>query len=339
MSIKIKNVNAWNAGVAGRTRVATVFAILALTFLSGCGTTPINTPGEVQANTQLAISPNGSRLLVSWNDSSGKLHARLAELNGTAVVSERDINLPEDTLTTSFGNSNDYVLLTTWNKKNSSLIKINLGKDDPEIIYKSDFLLRFPLEVSSGNYVFLEGSDPKSRTNHWRRYQNGQRTLLNDQNYGMADILNVVGDALFILEPSLNFRNIHGTLPAGLSELVVKETFNIKCADRNPLICVRQKIHTDNGESSYFETLTLINDSRRCEISGNWLDQNELRISRNGSTVVFHAAINKRDGPRAIYVAKNQNHNCPINPVSIKGSKEGASSIAEHTYPKTLSNQ
>jgi hypothetical protein len=149
---KMHSDNAIKSGVnfsgSGRNYVAAITAaIFVLSLTSGCGSAQVNTPGEVQANTQLAISPNGNRLLISWNDSSGKLHARLAELNGTVVASERDISLPEDTLTTSFGNSNDYVLLTTWNKKNSSLIKINLGKDDPEIIYKSDFLMRFPLEA------------------------------------------------------------------------------------------------------------------------------------------------------------------------------------------------
>lgn len=285
--------------------IAVVF-VLALALMSGCGsTTYVNTPGEVQENTQLAISPDGGRLLVSWNDGSGKLHARLAELNGTAVISERDIALPEDTLSTAFGNSNDHLLLTTWNKKNSSLVKINLGKDDPEIIYKSDFLLRFPLEVGSENYVFLEGSDSKSLTNHWRRLQKGERTLLNDHSYGRASILSVVGDSLFILEPTLRFRNIHGALPVGLGALVGKNTWNIVCADRIPLTCLHDKIYTADGGSSYFGTMEFVNDKQRCEIAGRWIDSREINISRDGSIVVFHAAIGKNNGPRAIYIVKN----------------------------------
>lgn len=306
-------------------------SILALSLTAGCISSPYeSTLGDIPKNTQLAISPNGSRLLVSWNDRSGKLHAKLVELKGSDVASTRDIALPEDTLTTAFAKSNEQLLLTTWDKKSSSLLKINLGKDNSELIYKSQFLMRFPLEVSEGNYVFLEGRDAENRFSHWQRYQQGQKNLLNNKSYSMASDLNVVGDALFLLEPWMPpaFRNLYGALPVGLSVLIDKTTFNIKCADHNPLICLRthllfEKIRINDGAKEIdgfsYATMEVINDQHRCGIAGHWIDSREINISRDGNTVVFHVAIENRDGPRAIYIVKNTDIGCAVNAISIKG--------------------
>jgi hypothetical protein len=41
-------------------------------------------------------------------------------------------------------------------------------------------------------------------------------------------------------------------------------------------------------------------------------------ISRNGTTVAFHAAIENHDGPRAIHIIKNVDALCLVKTISIK---------------------
>jgi hypothetical protein len=302
----------------GRASLMTAL-LLALVLTTGCAGFNHHTPGDVPANTQLAISPDGNRLVVSWNDRSGKLKAKLIELQGDQVASTRELELPPKTYTTAFANNNDELLVTTLENKKSDLLKVNLNSNEAKQIYKSSVNLRFPLEVSNENYVFLEGQDPDSRTNSWQRLQNGEKTLLNPKNYGLASRLDVVGEALFILEPWTPpaFRNIYGRLPKGLSALVDKTTFSIICADKNPLVCVRTHLgSTDDGR--YFSTIEILNGSQRCDIAGRWIDAREVVISRNGTTVAFHAAIENHDGPRAIHIIKNVDAVCLVKMISIK---------------------
>ncbi len=293
---------------------------LAIALTSGCAALDNYTPGDLPANTQLAISPDGNRLVVSWNGRSGKLTAKLIELKGDQVTSSRELALPPNTYTTAFAHNNNELLITTLENKKSELLKVNLNSNETKQIYKSSFNLRFPLEVSDENYVFLEGQDTDSITNSWQRFQNGQKSLLNPKNYGLASRLDVVGDALFILEPWTPpaFRNIHGNLPKGLRSLVNKTTFSIECADKNPLVCARTHLgSTDDGR--YFSTIEILDGSQRCDVVGRWIDAREVVISRNGTTVAFHAAIEDHGGPRALHIIKNVDALCLIKSISIKG--------------------
>lgn len=294
--------------------------ILSLACLTGCASESYGIkPGDIPSNTQLAISPNGQRLLVSWNDSNKKLHAKLLELSGNEVTSVHELSLPPNTYTTAFGKNNEQILLTTIERGKSGLFRFNIDNKQMNLIYKSERILRFPLEVTDGNYIFLEGTDPDSRMNQWQRFQGGQKTLLNPKIYNSATRANVVNSAVFILEPwsPPAFRNLDGTLPKGLSQLIDSTTFNIVCADKSPLICVRDHLFFD-GPS--YGTMEIFNGKERCDISGRWVDSSELQISRDGSAVVFHAAIEKHSGPRAIYFIKNESGKCLAHRLVIDGN-------------------
>ncbi len=90
-----------------------LMSTLTLTLTTGCSALKDHISGDFPANTQLAISPNGERLLVSWNGFGGKLYAKLFELDGDKVVSSKVLALPPNTYTTAFANNNDEVLITT----------------------------------------------------------------------------------------------------------------------------------------------------------------------------------------------------------------------------------
>ena len=273
------------------------------------------TPGDLPDNAQLALSPDGSRLVVSWNERSGKLHAKLLELDGKRLASIRDIALPADTFTTAFAITRQHLLITTTNKKSSDLLKFDLDKSTAELIYKSPHVMRFPLEVSNGHYVFLEGENADNRLSQWQRLQNGSKSLLNPEHYQMASHLNVVGESLFLLEPRNPpaFRSLSGALPAELSPLVDANTFSIYCADKQPLTCLRRHLYFDPT----YTTMEILNGQQRCQIAGRWINGQGLKFSRDGSTVAFHAAIKDFDGPRAIYIAKNNREDCGAAPLSI----------------------
>ncbi|MDO8651110.1 MAG: hypothetical protein Q7R66_02845 [Undibacterium sp.] len=297
-----------------------IFILLCALSLSACVSPSYDgTSGEIPGNTQLALSPNGQRVLVSWNDSSRKLHAKLLDLKGSEVATTREVALPPNTLTTAFANNNEQILVTTWDKQVNQLLKINLSDDSARLIYQSRYNLRFPLEVSDENYVFLEGQDTENRNNLWQRYQHGLKTILNYKNYNSAAPLNVVKDALFILEPwsPPAFRNLSGELPQGLRALVDKTTFDIQCADRSPLTCLRKNLYY--GDQGSYSTMEILNGKQRCEIAGRWIDSSEVLISRDGSSVVFHAAILEHGGTRAIYFIKNVGQTCTASSIAISG--------------------
>lgn len=299
------------------------------------------------ANTQLALSPNGQRLLVTWIDTSEKFHARLVELDGAKVVSVREIALPKNTFTTAFSNNNDQLLLTTLEGRASELYQYDLHHGKLSLIYKSKNKLRFPLEVKDDDYVFLEGQDPDNQSNQWQRYRLQQKTLLNNKNYRAAAPLGVIDGALFILEPwsPPAFRNLSGDLPKGLSALIDNTTFWISCADATSLICLRShllytkeiihyKDSTKEIDGSSYSTKEIFNGKARCDIPGRWLDSSENQISRNGSTVVFHAAIGTHSGPRAIYVVKNEGANCVANLISLNGRQSRTVDLVERSSAK-----
>lgn len=295
---------------------------LTLALVAGCESgPPFNYPsGGIPPTTLLALSPNGQQLLVSWPQKADKTQARLLTLHGNTVTSARDVPLPDDTFSTAWSRTDHHVLVTTRNPKGSELLRIDLRTNERATLYKSAALMRYPLEVGEGHYVFLEANKPGDRYNQWQQLQGGQKTLLNDKIYSLAAPLNQVQGALILLEPSLTFRAFQGTLPAGLRELIDPSTWVIRCADINPLTCVRTHNHFDPSGRS-FGTMEIFNGSHRCDIGGRWLDDREIRISRDGRTVVFHAAVTDVNGPRAIYIVNNDNVDCSPVQINIQGSK------------------
>lgn len=297
-------------------------SVLTLACATGCGSQPIeNNQGTIPSNTQLALSPNGNRLVVSWYDQKKKLHAKLVELNGAKVASMRDITLPPSTFTTEFANNNEQLLVTTNVNGASELIKISIDSGAQTMIYKSAFTVRFPMEISDGSYVFLEGApakdgDPANRWKYWQKYQNERKSRLNDQPFGMAAPLNMIGDSLFVFTPIRTFLAIQGTVPEQLLPLIRSDTWDITCADKNPLTCIHDALSYESGR--YLATISIFNGQHRCNIAGKWLDIRQLEISRDGSTVVFHAALQELDGPRAIYAVTNANATCLTNTIPIE---------------------
>lgn len=296
--------------------------VLILALAAGCASRPqFDDPaGGIPPDTELALSPNGQQLLVSWRDQSDKPQAKLLALSGTTVTAMRDVSLPGDTFTTSWGRSDHDVVLTTWNGNSSELLRVDLRGDVRTVVYKSALRMRFPLEVAADNHVFLEATEVGGRYSQWQRLQGGQRSLLDTKIYSLAAPLDHVQDSLFLLEPSLSFRGFQGKLPAGLRELVTPSTFVIRCADISPLTCVRTHLlFGPSGRS--FGTMEIVNDGRACAIGGQWVDERSLLVARDGRTVVFHAAPGDPYGPRAIYVVKNDNGECLPVQIKIAGGK------------------
>ncbi len=306
-------------------------SILLVTCLIGCDAAPPElAAGDIPSNTQLALSPNGKRLLVSWNGASEKLRAKLVELDGNKVASVRELKLPKNTYHMTFAKNNEQFLVTTLVNKASELYKYNVNDGKQTLIYKSTNELLLPLEVEEENYVFLEGQDTNNKSIQWQRLQHHQKTVLHPKNYRGLLRLDVIDGALFTLEPwsPPAFRSLYGELPIGLSALVDNTTFLITCADSKSLVCLRShllyekevinyqgKIQEINGAS--YSTKEILNGKNRCEIKGRWIDSRENKISRDGSTVVFHAAKGVYSGPRSIYIVKNINSICIVNSISI----------------------
>lgn len=299
-------------------RVAKLLASLSLIGLtSACFLHPIydENPDTIPVHAQLSLSPDGSRLVISWDDRSRKLHAKLLELDGTRLASIRDIRLPANTFSTAFATTRQHLLITTTNGKSSDLLKFDLDKGSAELIYKSPYVMRFPLEVSEGNYVFLEGTNAENRLSQWQRMQNGNKSLVNPASYQMASHLNVMGESLFLLEPwrPPAFRSLSGALPEGLQSLVDANTFSIRCADKRPLTCLRTHLYFDPTRT----TMEILSGQQRCQISGRWTNAQGDKFSRDGSTVAFHAAVNTAQGPRLIYIAKRTAAGCVASAFSI----------------------
>ena len=298
--------------------------VLTFALAAGCGAGPTfdDTSGGIPPTTELALSPNGQQLLVSWREKASKTQAKLLTLSGKTVTAVRDVSLPADTYTTAWSRSDHNVLVTTLHNDASELLRIDLRGDVRTVLHKSASRMRFPLEVGEDNYVFLEANEPGGRYSHWQRLQSGQKILLNDKSYSMAAPLDHVQGSLFTLEPRnpAIFRVFQGQLPMGLSALIDASTWTITCADKSPLTCVRTHVYFDPSGRT-FGTMEIFNGSRRCDIGGRWLDVREIQVSRDGSTVVFHAPLTNVSGPRAIYVVNNDNVDCSPVQINIQGSK------------------
>lgn len=290
---------------------------LVLGMLSGCAASPTATE-PVPPTTELALSPDGRHLLVSWPETAKRTHAKLLTISGNEVTSVRDVSLPGTTHTTAWARSGGQVLVTTWDREGSELLKIDLDGDVRTLLYKSASRLRFPLEVAENNYVVLENMEPGGRYSRWQRLQDGHKTLLNDAVYSLGAPLEHQEGSLYVLEPRNppSFRVLHGKLPAGLQPLIDPATWTIKCAETRPLICVQTRNYFGPDGRS-FGTMEVINGGRRCKVPGRWLDEREISVSRDGSKVVFHAPVSIIRGPRAIYTLKVNNGGCVPKPLEV----------------------
>lgn len=76
---------------------------------------------------------------------------------------------------------------------------------------------------------------------------------------------------------------------------------------RNPAIFQVFQEQLPKGLSALIE---ILNGKRRCDIGARWLDEREISISRDGSTLVFHAALTHVDGPRSLYIVNNGTVDC-----------------------------
>lgn len=298
-------------------RLSVLLPALALAMLSGCAAS-LDATEPVPPTTELALSPDGRQLLVSWRKSAKSTQAKLLTLSGGDVTAARDISLPGTTHTTAWARSERQVLVTTWSREGSELLKIDLDDAVPTVLYKSSSRLRFPLELAEGHYVVLESTEPGGRYSRWQRLQDGHKTLLNDTVYSLAAPLEHRGGSLYVLEPRSPpiFRVLHGKLPAGLQQLIVPTTWTIKCAETQPLVCVQTHNHF-GPDGATFGTMEVINGGRRCKVPGRWLDEREISVSRDGSTAVFHAPVSSIGGPRAIYILKINDDGCIPMPLEV----------------------
>lgn len=307
-----------------------LFAGLAATFvltLAACsGGPPFHDPaGGIPPSTQLAISPSGKQLLVSWREGSKATRAKLITLADGAVQSMRDVPLPADTFMTRWSRSEDQVLVINWAKDKSELLRVDVQTNARTVLYTSAAILRFPIEVGDGAYVFLEGTAPGVGLSRWQRLEAGNKTVLSDQVYTMAAPLQQVQGSLHLMDPTKRYTVFEGQLPAGLRELINASTWSITCADKVPLTCVRSHLYMPRDGGS-FGTEEIFNGAKRCDVAGRWVDTRELQFSRHGTAVVFHAALEKHGGPRAIYVIPNDGACKPV-PIFIKGATSGINPI------------
>lgn len=270
-------------------------------------------------NAQLALSPNGSKLLVTWNDKNGDAQAKLVEFAANNLTSIRNIELPAKTFTTSFAKNDEYLLITTNNDGASNLLKLDIEKQQLNVIYQSSSLLRFPLEIVVDQYAFLEGRDGSGRSSQWKSLSNGVLTLLNEKGYGMATRLDIIGNSLFLLEPwsPPAFRAIQGSLPLGLNSMIKKDTFLVKCADRMPLTCLIGSIFLEPGGSQFVGGIELIDEHKKCKPSGYWRDPREVQISREGNVAVFHAQQKKNSETRILVVINNREGKCAVSQITL----------------------
>lgn len=313
-----------NASPSNRTPLPVLAAnILTIALAAGCGSAPFDgTSGGLPSNANLALSPNGQQLLVSWRDGSNQTQAKLLTLSGSTATAVRDVPLPEGTNSTAWGRREHQLLVTAVSPSGAGdLLRVDLQKGEQTVLHKSAAWMRYPLEVAEDTYVFLEGKAPQDRFSQWRKLQGGNKTLLSEQVYSMAAPLDQVRDAVFLLEPRTPpfFRVFQGALPTGLSSLIDAKTWVVRCAEAAQLTCVQTRNHF-NTYGQTFGTMELISGDRRCAIGDRWLDEREIRISRDGGTVVFHAATSSIDGPRSIFVVKNDT-NCL--PEQINNKPEG----------------
>lgn len=285
--------------------------VLSLAWVAGCGSVPFEDPtGGIPPGTELALSPDGRWLLAGWRD-QGKTQGRLLELAPDgSVAGMRDVPLPASLFTLAWGRGEGHALLTTRHRGGSELIRVDLPGGAATTLYSSRSVLRFPLEIDTGEFVVLEERQPGKYYSRWQRLKDGRKTLLSDAVYGLAAPLEHIQGSLHLLEPTLRYRSFQGTLPPGLQELVDRSTWTLHCADRQPYACVRTRAYVPSAESSY-STIELFDGSRRCSIRGRWRDLREDQISLDGSTLVFHAALDHRDGPRALYIVRNDGRCAP----------------------------
>jgi hypothetical protein len=312
-------MNSWNDDHGESTRHPprrpwpAVAAIVLSAALTGAfaATSPIVVGDHVTPDTQLALSADGRQLLVTSQDRNGT-RARLLTIADRAVVSARDVAVPAATFTVAFGRMDDHIIVTTRNGAASDLVRVNLEAGTQTLIYSSASLMRFPREIAEGKYVFLEANEPGGRFSRWQKLESGTKKLLNDRPYSLATPMQHAREALFLLEPTRppSFRVFEGALPAGIASLVQPSTYAFKCADDDPLTCLRMDVHFDpTGRPVVI--IYALTGGRQCEISGQWgTDVRELAISRDGTTIVFHAPIDAAKKVRAIYVARNNGPDC-----------------------------
>lgn len=299
-------------------------SLLTVALAAGCASSAPKAfdPSDIPRGSQLALSPSGQRLLVTWKDSSSKTEARLLTLKDSTVTAMRSLPLPEDTFNVAYGLTEDHVIVTTLDKQlASTLVRIDLKGDQRTVLHSSAARMGFPLEIANDHYMFLEATEPGGRFGKWKRLLGQTKTVLSDQLYSRAAPLSHVKDAVFLLEPTQppSFHVFQGSLPAPLTKLVDPSTFVIRCADNDPLSCVRTHLlFGPDGQS--FATMEIFNGNRRCDVNGKWIDAYEVRLSRDGSTLVFLAAMRDFNGPRGIYVVNNKGGTCAPEQIQIKGS-------------------
>ena len=287
-------------------RLAQSMAI-AMLVLSGCASQPPYA-GEFPAGTQLAIAPDGTRLFASWIDHQGAPQGRLLELDGTVVMSRRELPLPANLWSIAFTEDNQHLLVATRDEQGrGELLKVHLTLGQRTSLYKNQFGLAFAKETRQGDHVFLE-SDGKAST--WKRLREGRVSQLSLQPFLRRGApISAVGSNLFQTVPTspTSFLTVHGNVPQGITQLLTPSTFLMRCAGGAPWVCVRDELLVANDQNSYYAAaLSLFNGPRkRCDVAGRWVDLMDLSISSDGSTIAFHAAIDKLGGERAIYVIKN----------------------------------
>lgn len=297
-----------------------VFAISLL--ISACADfEPLAQP-EIRSDAQLSISPSGNQVFLFRRDPGkyAKMHGRLFNVGNGQSRWVRDVTLPEVVWDTAWAYEEDHLLIAGGDGDDKVLWKLNVNTDQKTEIYRGKQFISFLHEFTPGRYIFLEAYSFNSghRYSKWQVLEKGVKRQLSNDSYGAASYLSNIDGNLFLYPPNKILRVIEGEFPDLPPGVLDRTPWSLNCQGAINPVCVQSYLKKYK-EFYYSSTLELIGSTGRCVTPGDWFSASSEMLSRDGKSLIFHAATSLIDKERKIFLVRFDEDTCLVDEIKLQG--------------------
>ncbi|MFM9928404.1 hypothetical protein VLK31_35925 [Variovorax sp. H27-G14] len=267
----------------------------------------------VLKNTKLSISPSGDKILITYGLKSENPMAFMVDRRNEKFVSKPFGPVNKNLRYLGFSSNDENLLEVSRDQNITTLNRLNIETGQRELIYREGRDIWMPKEIGPDDYAYFQALEKIPTQGVWVRQQGMTQKVLFAVPDRFSSRLNLTEDSLYVMNwtSPRSFLGLAGKVPPTAEKFASSpNVWEINCSNSVPLQCSIDKL--SGTKSGYLTVIEITKGLQTCTVPGQWFEMRELKISDNGSHVIFHAQIPGRNGLRSIYSASYAENECRL---------------------------
>lgn len=293
-----------------------IAAVLSLLALSGCGITSFQRNPVVDEHVSFSLNKDASEILIyRRNGARGQISVpNVYKIQGNYLIFDRVINIPNGTTSIAFDYSNKNYLITQFADNQHTLSKINSNGDVVSRIYSSRDPLFADGELANGEYLAIKSSEENEFLVYLIIIKNKE---IRGELKLVTNGFNVIRDSVF----DMTFNNLvygkYFKMPIPPSSRYASNF----CSGDAEVTCFQVMMDAVKYGDVKRQTshISIASTLGNCQSSDSIQNPIQIRVGRDGKTIIYTAVANLSNGDRSFFINHNPGKECVFSKMEVKG--------------------